>query len=142
MTITRLCTILLLALLNSCAVVTYMTPHPITVYSLDGEVLKGEYSFSGRMKGTVRVTRLQDGEIFTGDFTSVDDTTFSTAYARVFGTAYGRAYGPAGAATGSAYGSATGNSWTRTTGGRFHGIGVLTEKDTVMLFTMRSRSLM
>jgi hypothetical protein len=66
MTYAGLTLLLTLALLNSCAVVTYMTPHPITIYSLDGEVLKGEYTFNGRMKGTVQVTRVKDGEVFTG----------------------------------------------------------------------------
>jgi hypothetical protein len=109
-----------------------MTPHPITIYSLDGEVLKGEYTFNGRMKGAVKVTRTQDGEIFEGNFTSVDDTTFSTSYSQAFGSAYGTAYAPGTMVLGSAYGSTTTNSWTRTTGGRFHGMGVLTGTNTVM----------
>jgi hypothetical protein len=124
--------LLILVLLSSCTVITYMTPHPITIYSLDGEVLKGEYNFSGRMKGTIKVARVQDGEVFTGEFTRVDDTTFSTSYGRVFGSAYGTAYGPGGMTIGSTHGSATGSSRTRTTAGRFHGMGVITGKETVM----------
>lgn len=123
---------LCLLALSSCAVVNYVTPHPITIYSLDGEVLKGEYSFTGRMKGTVKATRTQDGEKLTGNFISVDDTTFSSSFSQTFGTAYGTAYAPGVTVLGSAYGSASGNSWTRTTGGRFHGMGVLTGNDTVM----------
>ena len=132
MTITRLLLGLCLAVLNSCAVVTHMTPHPITIYSMDGEVLKGEYSFTGRMKGTVKATRAQDGEMFEGNFTSVDDTTFSTSYSHAFGSAYSTANTPGTTVLSSAYGSATGNTWTRTTGGRFHGMGVLAGKDTVL----------
>jgi hypothetical protein len=109
-----------------------MTPHPITIYSFDGEVLKGEYSFPARMKGAVTVTRAQDGERFEGNFTSVDDTTFSTSYGQVFGGAHGTAFAPGTTVFSSAYRNATGNSWTRTTAGRFHGMGVLTGKDTVM----------
>jgi hypothetical protein len=132
MAISRVYLVLFLVLLNSCALVTYMTPHPITIYSLDGEVLKGEYTFTGRMKGAVKVSRTQDGEVFEGNFTSVDDTTFSTSYGQAFGSAYGTAYAPGMTVLSNAYGSASGNSWTTTTGGRFHGMGVLTGKDTVM----------
>jgi hypothetical protein len=129
MTYIRLAKLLLtLALLNSCAALSY----PLTIYSVDGEVLKGEYSFTGQMKGTVKVTRIQDGEVLTGNFTSVDDTTFSTSYGRMFGSAYGTASGPGGMAVGREYGSATGSSRTRTTADRFHGMGVITGKDTVM----------
>jgi hypothetical protein len=129
MTYIRLAKLLLtLALLNSCAALSY----PLTIYSLDGEVLKGEYSFTGQMKGTVKVTRIQDGEVLMGNFTSVDDTTFSTSYGRMFGSTYGTAYGPGGTAIGREYGSASGSSRTRTTAGRFHGMGVITGKDTVM----------
>jgi hypothetical protein len=91
-------TILLLGLLSSCA---YMT-HPITIYALDGEVLKGEYSFTSRMKGNVKVARPDSSEVLTGEFTSVDERSFSYGYSQAFGRAFGTAYGPGGTATGSA----------------------------------------
>jgi hypothetical protein len=128
MRFSRVSMVLCLIFLNSCA----MTPRPITIYSLDGEVLKGEYSFTGSMKGVVKVTRAQDGEVFEGNFTSVDDTTFSTSYGQAFGSAYGTANAPGGTVLSNAYGSARGSTFTQTTGGRFNGMGVLTGRGTVM----------
>ena len=119
-------------LLSSCALIIYLTPHPITLYSLDGEVLKGEYVFTGRMKGNVKVTRIPGGEVLTGEFTSVDNTTFSQGYSQSFGRAFGSASGPTGSAFGSAQASAYGQSVNVTTGGQFQGMGILTGEGTVI----------
>src|SRR5437773_9267887 len=74
--------ILLLGFVISCA---DMTPHAITIYALDGEVLKGEYSFTSRMKGNVKVARPDSSEVLTGEFTSVDERSFSYGYSQAFG---------------------------------------------------------
>jgi hypothetical protein len=37
--------VVLVNLLQICAAATHMTPHPVTIYSLEGEALKGEYRF-------------------------------------------------------------------------------------------------
>ena len=55
--------------------ITYMTPHRITVYSLDGELLRGEYTFTGRMKDKVKVS--QPMGVLTEEFNSVDERTSS-----------------------------------------------------------------
>ena len=90
--------------LSSCA---HLTPHPITLYSLDGEVLKGEYVFTGRMKGRAKVTK--GGEVLSGEFTSADNTTFSQGWSRTLGSAQGNAHGAGVFVTGSATTSEVGS---------------------------------
>jgi hypothetical protein len=118
--------------LTGCAIIHYMTPHPITLYSLDGEVWKGEYVFTGSMKGTAKVTKSTGGEMLTGQFTSVDNTTYSHGFSRVFSTAQASAYGAGGLITGSGTSSDFGHSLTRTTAGQYQGIGVLTGENIVI----------
>ena len=121
--------ILLLGFVISCA---YMTPHAITIYALDGEVLKGEYSFTSRMKGNVKVARPDSSEVLTGEFTSVDERSFSYGYSQAFGRAFGTAYGPGGTATGSATANASGYGWRVSDSGRFQGMGFIRGPHTVM----------
>jgi hypothetical protein len=109
-----------------------MTPHPITLYSLDGEILKGEYTFTRRMKGNVKVARPDTGEVLTGEFTSVDERTFAYSYNQAFGRAFGTVFGPAGTAMGSAQASASGYSWGVSDSGRFQGMGFLHGQTIVM----------
>jgi len=119
--------ILLLGFVISCA---YMTPHAITIYALDGEVLKGE--FSSRMKGNVKVARPDSSEVLTGEFTSVDERSFSYGYSQAFGRAFGTAYGPCGTATGSATANASGYGWRVSDSRRFQGMGFIRGPHTVM----------
>src|SRR5205823_10263431 len=117
--------ILLLGFVISCA---DMTPHAITIYALDGEVLKGEYSFTSRMKGNVKVARPDSSGVLTGEFTSVDERSFSYGYSQVFGTAYG----PGETATGSATANASGYGWRVSDSGRFQGMGFIRGPHTVI----------
>ena len=121
--------ILLLGFVISCA---DMTPHAITIYALDGEVLKGEYSFTSRMKGNVKVARPDSSEVLTGEFTSVDERSFSYGYSQAFGRAFGTAYGPGETATGSATANASGYGWRVSDSGRFQGMGFIRGPHTVM----------
>lgn len=89
------------------------------------EVLKGEYVFTGRMKRNVKITKSPGGEILTGEFTSVDNTTFSRGFSQNFGSGFGSATGPGGTAFGSAQGSGYGQSWNVTTGGQYQGTGIV-----------------
>src|SRR5437667_2872408 len=102
-----------------------MTPHPITIYALDGEVLKGEYSFTSRMKGSVKVARPDSSEVLTEEFTGVDEQSFSYGYSQAFGRAFGTAYGPGGTATSSATANASGYGWRVSDSGRFQGMGFI-----------------
>ena len=102
------------------------------MYSLDGEVLKGEYTFTSRMKGNVNVARPDGGEVLTGEFTSVDERMFSYGYSQAFGRAFATAYGLGGTATGSATANASGYGWRVSDSGRFHGMGFLRGPHTVI----------
>ena len=123
--------ILLLGFVISCA---YMTPHAITIYALDGEVLKGEYSFTSRMKGNVKVARPDSSEVLTEEFTGVDERSFSYGYSQAFGRAFGTAYAPGGTATSSATANASGYGWRVSDSGRFQGMGFIRGPHTVMQY--------
>src|SRR5205809_4382070 len=121
--------ILLLGFVISCA---YMTPHAITIYALDGEVLKGEYSFTSCLKGNVKVARPDSSEVLTGEFTSVDERSFSYGYSQAFGRAFGTAYDPGETATASATAIASGYGRRVSDSGRFEGMGFIRGPHTVM----------
>jgi hypothetical protein len=102
-----------------------MTPHPITIYSLDGEVFKGDYTFTSRMKGNVKVARPDGGEVLTGEFTTVDERAFSYGYSQAFGRAFGTAYAPGTTVLGSATANASAYGCSVSDSGRFQGMGFI-----------------
>jgi len=84
------------------------------------------------VKGNVKVARPDSSEVLTGEFTSVDERSFSYGYSQAFGRAFGTAYGPCGTATGSATANASGYGWRVSDSGRFQGMGFIRGPHTVM----------
>ena len=112
--------------------------HSISMYSMDGEVLNGNYRFAREGTGLIKVIG-SDGEVLTGNFARVGSTTFvesfkktfgsgsiivygpdASAYENAFGGAFASSYAPSGSAYGDTFKSASGNSGTVVAGPRFY----------------------
>jgi len=88
--------------------------HELSLHSRDGEKLSGQYRFARETTGSIRITD-SNGEVFTGNFITVERARFISDYTTAFGSGSIIVDGPDLSAYGNAFrGVLLGNSRVRT----------------------------